>query len=196
MESKKCTKCNKVKSVVDFYKMKGGKFGVMGFCKTCLKERQENNKERRKSYRDVNKDKTAARNKEYYQTNKERLKEKHKERYKTDHLYALQGSLRSRTIMSFKRHGYKKNSKTAEMLGCDWETLKKHIEKQFDHRMNWDNRGRYGWHIDHILPLSGVKTEKELIELCHYTNLQPLWWSDNLEKGDKIIQGTQTKIRI
>lgn len=53
--------------------------------------------------------------------------------------------------------------------------------------MNWDNRGLYGWHIDHIIPLSSAKTEEEVYKLCHYTNLQPLWAKENLSKGNKII---------
>jgi hypothetical protein len=37
--------------------------------------------------------------------------------------------------------------------------------------MSWDNLGE--WHIDHIIPLASANTEKEMIDLCHYTNLQP-----------------------
>ena len=59
--------------------------------------------------------------------------------------------------------------------------------------MNWDNHGE--WHIDHIIPLSSANTEEELIKLCHYTNLQPLWAEDNLSKSDKIIE-QQTLLRI
>ena len=40
---------------------------------------------------------------------------------------------------------------------------------------------------DHIKPLSLATTEDEVIRLCHYKNLQPLWKIDNLKKGDKII---------
>ena len=54
--------------------------------------------------------------------------------------------------------------------------------------MSWDNYGYYGWHIDHIIPLSFAKTEEETYKLCHYTNLQPLWANDNLTKGKKLIQ--------
>jgi hypothetical protein len=53
--------------------------------------------------------------------------------------------------------------------------------------MNWNNYGYYGWHIDHIKPLSSAKNEFELIKLFHYTNLQPLWWKDNLSKNGKYI---------
>ena len=46
--------------------------------------------------------------------------------------------------------------------------------------MSWDNYGlyngelNYGWDIDHIIPLASATTEKELLKLNHFTNLQPL----------------------
>ena len=51
--------------------------------------------------------------------------------------------------------------------------------------MSWELMGKH-IHIDHIIPLSSAKSKKELFNLCHYTNLQPLWAEDNLKKGDKI----------
>jgi len=68
-----------------------------------------------------------------------------------------------------------------------------YIEKQFTKGMSWKNHGE--WHIDHIIPLSSAKTEKELYELCHYTNLQPLWKTDNLSKNNK-IPNVQMKLTI
>ena len=39
--------------------------------------------------------------------------------------------------------------------------------------MSWDNYGVV-WDIDHIKPLSSAITEEDIINLNHYTNLQPL----------------------
>jgi len=47
--------------------------------------------------------------------------------------------------------------------------------------------GFWGWHIDHIYPLGKARDEEHLLQLLHYTNLQPLWREDNLKKGAKII---------
>ena len=108
-------------------------------------------------------------------------------------LYKLKCNLGSRTSNAFRNKGYPKKGKTREMLGVDWEVCKAHIERQFAKGMNWDNHG--DWHIDHIIPLASAKTEEELIKLCHYSNLQPLWAEENLSKNDKIIE-TQVKLRI
>ena len=101
-------------------------------------------------------------------------------------------NLRNRTRQAFKAKKWNKNG-TEKMLGCDWETAHKHLEIQFTKGMNWENQGE--WHIDHIIPLVSANTKEELIKLCHYTNLQPLWAEDNLKKG-ATIPNVQTKLRI
>ena len=55
--------------------------------------------------------------------------------------------------------------------------------------MTWDNYGYYGWHIDHITPLASfdLTNRQQLLEACHYTNLQPMWAKDNMTKSDKIL---------
>jgi len=158
--------------------------------KEYYKQYRQENKERRKQYYQENKE----RNKHYYQENKERILEYHKQRRKIDPLYKLKRNLRSRTGDAFKRKSYRKTSKTAKMLGVPFEIAKDHIERQFTKGMTWENHGE--WHIDHIIPLASAETESELIKLCHYTNLQPLWAMDNLSKNANVIDGTQVKLRL
>lgn len=104
---------------------------------------------------------------------------------RVDPLFALRINLRKATCKAFGRFGYTKRSKTSEILGCSWECVKEHIENQFIDGMTWDNRDK--WHIDHIIPLASAKDACELSKLCHYTNLQPMWASDNIKKGAKIL---------
>jgi hypothetical protein len=93
--------------------------------------------------------------------------------------------LRSLIGESIKRGGFKKSSKTAEILGCSFEEFKIHIENQFTEGMTWDNQGN--WHFDHIYPVSKARDEAHLIALNHYTNFQPLWAKDNISKGCNIL---------
>jgi len=192
---KKCSKCKIEKNYSEFHKDKKAKDGLRSRCKCCLKKYYQENKEYIKQYRKENKERI----KQYYQENKERINEYNKqyqqenkehnkqylqERRKTDPLFKMAGNLRSRTYKAFKRNGYRKNTKTQQLLGVSWEVCKAHIGNQFTKGMNWDNYGE--WHIDHVIPLASANTEKELTKLCHYSNLQPLWAEDNLSKGSKI----------
>ena len=86
----------------------------------------------------------------------------------------------------------KTGSKTAAMkkyLSCSGEELIKHIELQFKPGMSWENYGVDTWHIDHIIPMSTIKSEDDIEQIkivCHYTNLQPLWAKENYTKGSNI----------
>ena len=72
-------------------------------------------------------------------------------------------------------------------LGCSVEFLKQYLEFKFQSGMTWDNHSQFGWHIDHIIPLSSfdLTDREQFLKACHYTNLQPLWWNENLSKYNK-----------
>jgi hypothetical protein len=90
------------------------------------------------------------------------------------------------------RTALKKNKElhSLEYIGCDINTLKIHIEKQFETNMSWENYGK--WHIDHIIPIKYKENNEEptlevTIKRLHYTNLQPLWAFENISKKNKYI---------
>jgi hypothetical protein len=85
----------------------------------------------------------------------------------------------------FRRGGWKKKSKTQDILGCDFNTLHTHLILSAINRYGfWTDAHDY--HIDHIIPVSLATNETELIHLNHYTNLQLLTPEDNLAKSNKI----------
>lgn len=106
-----------------------------------------------------------------------------KERYSSDLNYKLRSVLRARLNQALK-HNLKSGSAVND-LGCSVEGLKTYLESKFKMGMTWDNWSRNGWHIDHIEPLSkfDLTNELELKIACHYTNLQPMWASENIKKG-------------
>lgn len=69
----------------------------------------------------------------------------------------------------------------SEALGSSHTKLKQYIAERFTEGMNWALYGQ--WEVDHIIPLSAAGSLAELVRLCHYQNLQPLWKRDNLMKG-------------
>jgi hypothetical protein len=107
----------------------------------------------------------------------------------------FESSCRVRIRQAFKKKGFKKNSKTQKMLSCSFEELRYHIEAKFKKGMTWENYGHWSfgaspereWVGDHIVPLDLAETEEELIALNHYSNLQPLWRTENASKSNKLI---------
>lgn len=115
-------------------------------------------------------------------------KQNRKTRTENDPLFKLENTLRSR-IGGFFRANRKndklkarKNNTTFALIGASKETVFAHLESQFRDGMTWQNHGKV-WHIDHIKSLASAKTEAELIERFHYTNLQPLLALENMRKG-------------
>ena len=83
--------------------------------------------------------------------------------------------------------GKLKYSTTKKLLGCGFKQVQVHLEKQFDDFMTWQNKGRYGWHIDHKIPIASFDLTSPVDQhVCFwYKNLQPLWAKDNHAKKDK-----------
>ena len=108
-----------------------------------------------------------------------------KNKYDNDINFKLRNVLRARLRMALINN-QKVGSAIAD-LGCSIPELKEHLEKQFHPGMSWENHSLKGWHIDHIIPLDSFDLEdrQQFLEANHYTNLQPLWWKDNLTKGNK-----------
>jgi len=120
-----------------------------------------------------------------YKLNKERIQSARREKKLKNPLFKVSSNLRTRLWHALKLNKWFKVDKFTIYVGCTLEELRQYLESKFQPGMTWDNYGRYGWHIDHIKPLSIAVSEEELLKLNHYTNLQPLWAKDNIRKGNK-----------
>jgi len=171
---KKCSTCGINKELNEFYKFKK----TTSKCKQCQRAYS-------KSYRINNKEKVKTYNTNYKKENKEELKKYNtaylKNRYNTDTDYKLSCILRNRLNKALK--GNYKSGSAVRDLSCTIDELKSYLESLFQPSMSWENYGK--WHIDHKKPLDSfdLTDRKQLLEACHYTNLQPLWAIDNLRKN-------------
>lgn len=98
-------------------------------------------------------------------------------------------------ISSGMRHSLRQNNISKDrqswedLVDFTLDQLKTHLESKFRDGMNWSNRGRGGWHIDHIRPISSFNITSKYCEdfkkCWALENLQPLWEHENLSKSDK-----------
>lgn len=157
----------------------------INYDKTYYKEKREEilekkqndatRKEYAKKYYQNNKEQRLEYSKTYFSQNKEQHYHLKKVKKQKDINFRILENLRSRLSNALK--GRVKNT-TIEELGCSIEEFKLHLEQQFDKNMNWENYGAY-WEIDHIHPLSKGGS-------FHYTNTQPMHFSENRSKGNRV----------
>jgi hypothetical protein len=77
-----------------------------------------------------------------------------------------------------------RSTQVSELVGCSGIELRQHLEKKFKKGMCWENRKL--WHIDHIIPLSLASNDIQMSKLAYWSNLQPLWAHENLQKGVRL----------
>ena len=108
-------------------------------------------------------------------------------RMAADPSFRFRSNLASLINTSIRKQFGSKASRTHDLIGCTVAELRQHLEAQFTDGMSWENYGKHGWHVDHIRPCASFDlTDSEQQRQCfHYTNLQPLWATDNIKKGAK-----------
>ena len=186
LNKKRCTKCNEIKNLDQFWKSKQGFLNRSSRCNVCsqnydkkfyLNRRNRDKKEESKIYRKN----YILKNKDWWKLYEREYRNK---RRKTDLFFRIKGNLSTRLSGIIKGN---KDYSTLELIGCSRNKFLKYVESKFKPGMTWENYGLKGWHIDHIIPISNFNLieKEEIKKACHYTNLQPLWWYENLEKSNK-----------
>ena len=178
-----CNCCKQKKSETDFSFRSEGKGYLRSECKECSAKRF-------RLWRSLNLEKAKAASlksvREYVKNNPIKAKKKQLECYlrrrKSDPTFRALCNLRTRIRDALRRNV--KSASTKELLGCSIEKFKSHLENQFQPGMTWENYGQ--WHVDHIKPCAkfDLTIPEQQRQCFHYSNCQPLWAKQNLQKSD------------
>lgn len=161
IDQKTCTTCKITKPSCDFSKNRWSIDCLSYNCKICVKTYQTSD------------------------ANKARRRKRETHLRETDPQFKNSQNLKKRIRMAFKQQGIKKSKKTEELLGTTVENAMAYVETLFLPLMSWDNYGRRGWEIDHIIPCSSfdLTRESEQLKCFHYTNLMPRWATTAIAKA-------------
>lgn len=204
MSSRACKTCSIVQPLTEYYKDRGT---PRPHCKKCTLAKQaadyakrgkprRDPEARREAVARYNASaKAAATRRRSRET--ETFRQKARKRYATDAAFKVRKTLSAAVRGAMKRYGEgrAKADVLLHLLGCTVPDFMQHMEKHWKEGMAWENHGhRKGeWSIDHILPLASfdlTDVEQQRVAF-HYSNQQPLWWHENLEKSDKMPDGSR-----
>ena len=212
METKKCSKCGKIKNINEFYIKIYVKNEYHSCCKICKNKQirvyRKNNpekikewkrkwrlnnptkvKEMKKKWNKNNPTKDNKRKIRWAKNNPEKQKEISRKSNRKRMLIPKNrlNSNISRSIRSSLKSN-KNGNHWENLVDYTLQNLLIHLEKQFKRGMNWENMGK--WHIDHIIPISlwnfNSYNDREFKQCWALANLQPLWASENLFKGNNV----------
>jgi hypothetical protein len=201
VETKHCPTCDDWKILSDFNKQTSSWDSLARMCRICNCEYKNNKRKTDDNYRKKDilyneKYKMSGRRKEIskirYENKKEEIikqcVEYNKKRYNTDPYFRVVCAMRTRLSKLLRQKNIDKNTKFYEYLGCSKVEFINYFQNKFKEGMTWENHGE--WHIDHIKPCASFNllNEEEQKKCFHYTNLQPLWATENLSKGCKFVE--------
>lgn len=165
------------------------------------KNRDHLNEQQREKYKEnpqafkERKDRYIASHIEEVKESRHRYKVENRQKYtdyqrnkrQSDPVYKFRSSFTHLMSLYRRRKGYTGNKGTWEMVGCDFDTFLAYIQGQFTEGMTIENygHGKGCWNIDHIVPISTAQTDEDIERLNHYTNLRPMWATDNYRKSKK-----------
>lgn len=139
-------------------------------------------------------DDLRAKGRNYFLANKSKVYAYRAMKRKTDPNYRIACNLRTYIYQRIGMKNRTGQSRFKEIVGCTIEYLVRCLEMQFEPGMTWENYGKGDgkWSIDHRMPCATFDlTDNDQAKLCfHYTNLQPMWWRENLIKRDKVLKQT------
>ena len=150
--------------------------------------------EHQRIYRLNNLEKKKLIDKEYRERTRSQRNRKDKERKSKDPQYRISVNLRVRLNKAIENN--QKIGSAIDDLGCSVDFLKSYLESLFQPGMTWDNYGKGvgTWQIDHIeaLCLFDLTNRDQFLKANHYSNLQPIWYWDHLEKTQQDV--TKSKV--
>jgi hypothetical protein len=141
-----------------------------------------------REWRQNNKERFKELQKRWHERNPGRANQYIKNRYATDPSFAMAYRVRARVYQAIQKGGASKTGSTEELVGCSFDYLRDHIERQFKGRMSWDNPSSF--HIDHVVPLASfdLTDPAQLKVACNWQNLRPLPPKKNMSKGAKLTE--------
>ncbi len=123
----------------------------------------------------------------YKAENRQRCTDYQRNKRQSDPVYKFRTSFTHLMSLYRKKKGYTGTKGTWEMVGCDFDTFLAYIQSQFAEGMTLENYGHGAgkWNIDHIIPICTAKTDEDIERLNHYSNLRPMWATDNYRRARK-----------
>jgi len=142
-----------------------------------------------RKYRESHREEKREYHRKYRNANREKIhKRKRKsdnKRRRTDPKYRLNKNIAG--VIGTCLKGKKAGRRWQLLVGYTLEDLEKHLEKQFDDKMRWENYGSY-WDLDHIKPVSLfhfiLPEDPEFKQCWALKNLQPLEHMVNVRKSN------------
>lgn len=192
---KACTKCGVPKEETEFeFRKDNGR--LRGQCHSCAsvrkqRYRQNNLEASRASARETARrrrisklEQVRKQRRDSNRKNRAHIREYVLNKYKSEPSFRIACSLRSRLRHALIGVGVK-SARTQTLLGCPLIWLEIHLGSLFKPGMTWENYGPV-WHVDHIKPCTkfDLSSPEEQQKCFHWTNLQPLFASENFQKKD------------